>query len=140
MRGSPLPEKTKKSVRIKSTAPPPHPASHDPEDDILQHRIEQRRLAASPPLTSPGGFSDNFEDYPQNHTPRKGTEGESDVYDVREVTESIQGHSEMLESSISPSVAPFNPFSRTLATIESREQGGGDSGHTAGLNRGAFCS
>jgi hypothetical protein len=41
----------------------------------------------------------------------------------------------MVDAALSPSGAPFNPFSRTLASIEKQEKSSGE-GYAAGQNRG----
>lgn len=43
----------------------------------------------------------------------------------------------MVHAALSPSGAPFNPFSRTLATIEKQEKSSGE-GYMVGQNRGGL--
>ncbi|KAF2702645.1 hypothetical protein K504DRAFT_213600 [Pleomassaria siparia CBS 279.74] len=135
-----FPAKTKKSVRIESPASsPPYAASSFPNlnaEDDLQHRIDQRRLAAPPPLSSPAGFSDNFEDYAPDHTfGRDAQKRDGDDHGDRGVTASARSNSDVVEPVLPPSGAPINPFSRTLATIGSQEKGSTETAHTPGQNR-----
>jgi hypothetical protein len=135
-----LPTKTKKSVRIESPASsPPHPAfyhGNSSSDDELPQQIQERDLAAPSLLTSPARFSDNFEDHkPEQSIDSK--EERKDAHEAVDVTATSWRHSGMVHAALSPSGAPFNPFSRTLATIEKQEKSSGE-GYTAGQNRGGL--
>ncbi|KAF2793136.1 hypothetical protein K505DRAFT_375527 [Melanomma pulvis-pyrius CBS 109.77] len=138
---SPLPakSKTKKSVRIESpTSSPPHPAFHDADtfdDNDLQQRLQEREGQAPPPFTSPAGFPESFEDYAKERPFGGVRDGRDNAYEAPDATASMRTHSGMVGAALSPSGAPVNPFSRTLATIESQEKGSAELGRPAGQNR-----
>ncbi|KAF2175048.1 hypothetical protein K469DRAFT_612083, partial [Zopfia rhizophila CBS 207.26] len=122
---SQLPAKTKKSVRIESpTSSPPHPAFHDADDALLQ-RVNRGKHVGSPPPTSSAGLSDSFEglslDEPLNNTTDHGDDGQP----AHTLTGNTRTTPDMAESASTQSCSgvPANPFSKTLATIESREKG-----------------
>ncbi|KAF2685616.1 hypothetical protein K458DRAFT_387574 [Lentithecium fluviatile CBS 122367] len=122
-----LPAKTKKSVRIESPTEtiPPHPAFHD-ANDALPLRMNHGFFVGAPPLVSPAGFSDNFEDIGGD------IYGKREESDARGLTDGLKKHSGVPEAVYSPTGAPANPFSKTLATIEPHEKG---SAELAGQNR-----
>jgi len=64
-------------------------------------------------------------------------EGRKDAHEAPDVAGSSRRHSGIVNAALSPSGAPFNPFSRTLATIEKQEKSSGE-GYTAGQNRGGL--
>ncbi|KAF1956710.1 hypothetical protein CC80DRAFT_64073 [Byssothecium circinans] len=123
---STTPAKTKKSVRIESPIEtiPPHPAFHDvdsPLPPVSPQRVSYAQHLGSPPIVSPAGFSDNFEDFEVD-----GTGGGIGEADARGMTAGSKKNSGTLEAVLSPSGAPSNPFARTLATIEPQEKGSGE--------------
>lgn len=127
---SAIPAKTKKSVRIESPTEtsPQHSAFNDAEDASL-HRIIRNDHGGLPSPLSPAGFSDNFEDIDVDDTQRR------DDLSALGMTGSTRKNTGAPEAVNSPSGAPANPFSRTLANIEPQEKG---SGELAGQNRGAL--
>jgi hypothetical protein len=85
--------------------------------------------AGAPAPVSPAGFSDNFSDI-------DGTVyGSREETDVHGTAGSLRTNMDTPEVVQSPSGAPANPFSKTLATIEPNERG---TGEPAGQNRGAL--
>ncbi|ORY15854.1 hypothetical protein BCR34DRAFT_154124 [Clohesyomyces aquaticus] len=123
---SPLPAKTKKSVRIESpTSSTLYPAFHD-AGVAFARSVDQATPTSSPLPVSPAGFSDNFEDQQvaQAQFDKHRASGE-DGHGERGLignTASSAGTGPPAPSHSSPGV-PANPFSRTLATIEPQEQG-----------------
>ncbi|KAJ4291100.1 hypothetical protein N0V90_010298 [Kalmusia sp. IMI 367209] len=119
---SALPQRTKKSVRIESPTEtiPPHPAFDD-EDDNLSYGISRNRYAGSPPPEPQSTFANDLEDSGvHDSTRRQAVE--------RGVTDNTWKSTGVSGSVHSPSGAPANPFSRTLASIEPQEKGGETAG------------
>ncbi|KAH7137984.1 hypothetical protein B0J11DRAFT_545890 [Dendryphion nanum] len=125
------PARTKKSVRIESpTSSPPHADAYD-EDEALSQRLDSGRYVDSLHLTSPAAFPDHFEDHIAAESSYRDHHG-GEAYEGRYITRKGGGNSEMVGAVQSPTGAPANPFSRTLATIESQEH---RSTETAGQHR-----
>ncbi|KAF1977108.1 hypothetical protein BU23DRAFT_551042 [Bimuria novae-zelandiae CBS 107.79] len=112
------PTKTKKSVRIESPIEtiPPHPAFQNVSHEPYPASNRGRQPSSPPPEASPA-LADDFEE----RYPRDPTRTEVEEVGVPGNTWKSTGVS---ASAHSPSGAPANPFSRTLATLEPREQGG----------------
>jgi hypothetical protein len=127
---SALPAKTKKSVRIESPTGtiPPHAAFHD-VDEFAHQRMGYPQFAGSPTPISPAGFSDNLEGIGGDV---RGRREETDAHSIPQDSRKTVDPSEPVQS---PSGAPVNPFSKTLATIEPQQEA---SGEPAGLSRGAL--
>lgn len=127
---STIPARTKKSVRIESPTEtsPPHASFHKADDPLLRH-LNVSRHAGSPPPVSPAGFSDNFEDIDTDDLEKR--DDEIDSHGMTGSTRKSMGRPEAVHS---PTGAPANPFSRTLASMEPQEKGKEDS---AAQNRGA---
>jgi len=127
---APPPAKTKKSVRIESPTEtiPPHPAFHN-ADESFPRRMSYTHYAGSPPPVSPAGFSHNLEDT------ERVISGKREETGVRGIAGGSRNNLNAPEVVQSPSSAPANPFSKTLATIEPHERGSEES---AGQNRGAL--
>lgn len=121
------PAKTKKTVRIESPTEtaPPHPDFGHVDGEATYPTARGR--AGSPPPDSPAAVADADElehRYPQDPAGR-------DV-DERGMSASASKSTAAPQSATSPSGAPANPFSRTLATIEAREKGGDAAGQPKG--------
>ena len=129
------PPRTKKSVRIESPTEtiPPHPAFHNADDSPFQRTSYAYQAGSLPPASpaSPAGFSDNFEDI------EAVVHGSREETDVRSIQGGLRRKADAPEAMQSPSGAPANPFSKTLATIEPYERGSGES---AGQSKGALTS
>ncbi|KAF2466772.1 uncharacterized protein BDR25DRAFT_74859 [Lindgomyces ingoldianus] len=122
---SPLPAKTKKSVRIESpTTSASHPGLND-GNDAHEQRKTRGHHAGSPPLTVHAGFSDNFSDQVVETPFNKDADNDEDGrggWGLIGSTRKNTGMGSPAPSQIS-SGAPANPFSKTLATIEPQEKG-----------------
>ncbi|KAF2728429.1 hypothetical protein EJ04DRAFT_97535 [Polyplosphaeria fusca] len=127
----PLPVKTKKSVRIESpTSSPPHPAFDD-AGSVLAQRISRARRPGSPSLISP--TKSDF----VTKSELRGRESDSSDDDEgpQDIAGSVRRSSDMRDSVQSPSGAPANPFSKTLATIEPHEKGSAERARAAGQSK-----
>ncbi|KAJ4348118.1 uncharacterized protein N0V89_009490 [Didymosphaeria variabile] len=119
---SSAPTKTKKTVRIESPTEtiPPYPDFGHVENETF-YGTNTGRYAGSPPLESSPAYTDELADrYPQDPARQQ--------VDERGMLGNEWKSTGTPQSATSPSGAPANPFSRTLATIESQEKGGNTTG------------
>ncbi|KAJ4365642.1 hypothetical protein N0V83_008262 [Neocucurbitaria cava] len=123
------PPKTKKSVRIEASTTfiPPHPdadddASETRHDPLLQ-RVTQSPHAGSPSPVAPAGFANN----PTATLPKAQDARERYNMATHDASRSSpRPFSENFQATYSPSSAPANPFSKTLASLEPSERGSGE--------------
>lgn len=120
------PTKTKKTVRIESPTEtiPPYPEFGHVDNESLYGTNRARHARSTSPETSLAYTDELAGGYPQDPARQQ--------VDARGIVGNEWKSTGAPQSATSPSGAPANPFSRTLATIESQEKGG----DTGGLSRG----